>query len=130
MCPFDHPVLRFDIDDRKGLEVVLLAALLTFTDHTEGFRDPANQTDPTTAKLTGITPANNTINGGGSGSSSRFGLGSPVTTPPAVANVPPLATPTPPRIELTSGSPNEIFVTEEGTVRQYAEHCAAVLAVR
>jgi hypothetical protein len=44
---------RFDIDDRKGLEVVLLSALLTFTDYTEGFRDASSSQDPATAKLMG-----------------------------------------------------------------------------
>lgn len=114
---------RFDIDDRKGLEVVLLAALLTFSDYTEGFRDPTNAVDPTTVKLTATTPP---AGGNSSGASSgfRFGLGGGSASPPAAQAVPP-----PPRIQFTSSDANEIMVTEEGTVPLYAEHCASVLAV-
>lgn len=30
---------RFDIEDRKGLEVVILCGLLTFVDYTEGYKE-------------------------------------------------------------------------------------------
>ena len=53
-----HADLRFDIDDRKGLEVLLLCGLLTFADYTEGIKEapkPGNST-PSSAPVSPPPP--------------------------------------------------------------------------
>ncbi len=41
ICSCSRRRFRFDIDDRKGLEVLLLCGLLTFADYTEGSKEAA-----------------------------------------------------------------------------------------
>ncbi|KDQ13076.1 hypothetical protein BOTBODRAFT_133991 [Botryobasidium botryosum FD-172 SS1] len=46
----DYNIHRFSIQDRKGLEVVILCGLLTFQDYTEGFRSTPEASSPTISR--------------------------------------------------------------------------------
>ncbi|KAF8317173.1 hypothetical protein DL93DRAFT_2077390 [Clavulina sp. PMI_390] len=99
----DYNLRRFDIDDKKGLEIVMLCALLSFSDYTEGFN---NQAAPAAARP--AVP---------SGSGARI----------AGPSAPPVLTPPPAAIIPSSAERNEIIVTEDGAAHDYAQHCANVL---
>ncbi|KIY45030.1 hypothetical protein FISHEDRAFT_50295 [Fistulina hepatica ATCC 64428] len=104
----DYNLNRFDIDDRKGLEIVLLTALLTFQDYTEGHREVA-------ASKSHKPPASATPQ--------------LTTTPPAV---PPKPTLTGvdhiAEVHAVRGDINEVTVDGEGNVEDYAQYCSNLLA--
>ncbi|KAG8215004.1 hypothetical protein J3R82DRAFT_8410 [Butyriboletus roseoflavus] len=104
----DYNLNRFDIDDRKGLEIVILTALLTFQDASDVYHDPN-------------TPATTTL--------------SPSTTTP-VSTTPPKLPPKPApkkgieriaELQLGRGQVNEVTVLEEGAISDYAKYCARLL---
>lgn len=104
---------RFDIEDRKGLEIVLLTALLTFQDVSDAYHEPnvtATATPHTSAPIS--------------------------TTPPAAAAPTPPPKPVPKKgieriaeLQLGRGQVNEVTVLEEGAITDYAKHCARLLQV-
>ena len=110
---------RFDIDDRKGLEIVMLTALLTFHDANEAYHTPKDPEAPST---------------------SLFGVRRTVSegTPPATDG-PPVPPPKPApktgvdriaEIQAIKGEYNEVTVEEEGTIEDYGEYCHQLLQVR
>lgn len=121
---------RFDIDDRKGLEIVILTALLTFQDSNE-----AHHTPPAADGST----ASSAAKAGFFGMSRR-----PSDTqepPPPIA--PPVLPPKPaPRVGVDKiaevhavhaaqgeGEANEVEVGDDGTIEQYAEYAEGLLRV-
>lgn len=105
--------VRFDIEDRKGLEIVILTALLTFQDSSDAYHEPS-----TTAVATVSTPT-------------------PISTSSRTMAAPPLPPKPPPKkgidriveLQLGRGQVNEVTVLEEGAVADYAKHCARLLNV-
>lgn len=117
-----HP--RFDINDRKGLEIVILTALLTFQDVNEGYHTPQGSgSSPTPALSRNL--------------SSTPGASAPVSTSPGPA--PPLPPPKPApktgvdmiaEMQTALGVYNEIIVEEDGHVDDYATYVCRLLEVR
>ncbi|KAJ8520284.1 hypothetical protein ONZ45_g2866 [Pleurotus djamor] len=112
----DYNLNRFDIDDRKGLEIVMLTALLTFHDANEAYHTPKDPEAP---------------------SASLFGVRRTVSegTPPATDG-PPVPPPKPApktgvdriaEIQAIKGEYNEVTVEEEGTIEEYGEYCHQLL---
>jgi hypothetical protein len=118
-------IYRFDIEDRKGLEIVMLTALLIFQDSSEEY----HSTTPTTSsgmlgalRRTSVVPS------------------IPIVSPHPrnETTVPPIPPPKPSpktgvdRIAETHalrGDVNEITVEGEGSVTDYAQYCANLLQV-
>ncbi|KAF8992577.1 hypothetical protein BDZ89DRAFT_1086162 [Hymenopellis radicata] len=103
----DYNLNRFDIEDRKGLEIVILTALLTFQD--------ANEAHHSTPKDESPTPI----------------LGAR-KTPKDTPTPPPLPPPRPPaktgvdriaELQALRGEFNEVTVEQEGEVADYAQYC-------
>jgi hypothetical protein len=108
---------RFDIDDKKGLEIVILTALLTFQDANEAHHTPEAVPSPAP-----------------SGSSKK--QSAPVTP---TATTPPRPPPKPApkkgveriaEMQAIRGECNEIMVEDEGQVNDYANYCSRLLEVR
>ena len=107
----------FDIDDRKGLEIVLLAALLTFQDSSDEYHTPHAEATPTT------NPFNRML-----GARQASGSGPAPTIPPKPA----------PRTgidrvaelhAIRGDSVNEITVEEEIAFGDWALYCDKLLQV-
>lgn len=112
---------RFDIDDRKGLEIVILTALLTFQDANEAVHSGEAPSPPTNPL---------------SRAASAF-VGSPMT--PAAGERAPAPPPKPApktgidriaELQALQGEYNEIVVSGEGDVTDYAQYCSKLLEVR
>lgn len=116
-----HSEDRFDINDRKGLEIVVLTALLTFQDFHESQRNP---------DLTPPPPPSNI-----------FKASSPAA--PAARTLPLGDTPPPPppkpapktgvdriaEMQAMEGEYNEIIISDEGNVHDYGVYCNNLLQV-
>lgn len=101
---------RFDIYDRKGLELVIITALLTFQDQSDTVHTP---------------PA-------GPASQRRVGSGSE----PANAPVPPPKPPSKTGVErikelhlMRREAPNEVTIEAECTVEEWAQYCVNLILV-
>ncbi|KAI0657913.1 hypothetical protein C8Q70DRAFT_918525 [Cubamyces menziesii] len=130
----DYNLNRFDIDDRKGLEIVILTALLTFQDLNETYHTPRSDTSPS------ASPSESTATlaaASSPGLAGRLGLSrqpSAVTAPPAV---PPRPAPRTGvdrvaelhaiRIAQGEGDANEIEVGEECGIDDYARYAERLL---
>ncbi|KAF8329404.1 uncharacterized protein EI90DRAFT_3062502 [Cantharellus anzutake] len=113
----DYNVKRFDINDRKGLEVLLLCGLLTFTDYVEGTKEIARQGNvvPT------VTPTRPVV----------VSLAQANKPPPAAGDLPskpPPSLPPKPVYNFTPYEKNEVLVTEDAKIEEYAQHCLTLLA--
>ncbi|OSD00127.1 hypothetical protein PYCCODRAFT_1394061 [Trametes coccinea BRFM310] len=134
----DYNLNRFDIDDRKGLEIVILTALLTFQDLNETYHTPRSDTSPTTS------PSESTANLAAAvsptGLASRLGLSrqpSKLLSPPTPPEVPPRPAPRTGvdrvaelhaiRIAQGEGDANEVEVGEECEVQDYALYAERLL---
>lgn len=110
---------RFDIDDRKGLEIVILTTLLTFQDANEAAHTPRDE-----------------------GSSSGLAMG--IRRMTSTASQPVIMTPPPPpppkpapktgidriaEMQAARGEYNEIAVEDEGSIEDYAQYCLNLLEV-
>lgn len=111
---------RFDINDRKGLEIVILTALLTFSDVNEGYHSPQDTASRNAERSPPAQPI------------------APTVSKPA-EETPPLPPPKPApktgveriaEMQAALGEYNEIFIEEEGQVHHYAEYCSRLLEVR
>ena len=105
-------LFRFDIDDRKGLEIVILTALLTFQDLSGAYHDP------------------DVGNGNSPPSHSRQPSSSNTSAPPP----PPKPAPKTGverivEMQAMRGEINEITVEDEVNASHYAEYCAQLLQV-
>lgn len=118
----DYNLHRFDIDDRKGLEIVLLTALMTFHDAKEA----SVLGDSLSSPVSEHPPA------------SPLSLSRKVSAIMAADAIPP---PTPPKPAPKTGLEritemqalkgedyNEITIEEEGSVEEYAQYCNTLLS--
>ncbi|KAH9855279.1 hypothetical protein C2E23DRAFT_952026, partial [Lenzites betulinus] len=129
----DYNLNRFDIDDRKGLEIVILTALLTFQDLNETYHTPRSNTSPSesTTTLAAVPPG---------GVAGRVGLSRQpseilATAPPPV--IPPRPQPRTGvervaemhavRTAQGEGDANEIEVAEECAIDDYARYAERLL---
>ena len=114
---------RFDIDDRKGLEIVILTALLTFQDANETLHTPEGSHESTPALSRKVSAV--------------------ASVPPPVVSTmddrPPLPPPRPApktgidriaELQAIKGDYNEITIDDEGSVQDYAQYCSNLLQVR
>ncbi|KAF9563965.1 hypothetical protein CPC08DRAFT_705682 [Agrocybe pediades] len=116
----DYNLNRFDIDDRKGLEIVILTALLTFQDANEAYHNPVGAPITTPSG----TPAR----------SSPIILSPP--PPTSETTQPPLPPPKPApktgidriaELQAIQGEYNEIIVNDEGDIHDYGQYCSNLL---
>lgn len=100
--------MRFEIEDRKGLEIVMLTALLSFQDSSDLFHAPSGSATPLSQP---------TI-------SRRKATGDPPQLPKKPAPRTGVE-----RIAEMQKEVNEVEVGEEGDVGDYAQYCAKLLEV-
>jgi hypothetical protein len=95
---------RFDIEDRKGLEIVTLAALLTFQDASDSYHESPKDSNATTP---------------------------PSSSPPAVPPKPTRKTGVERIAEIQAGrgEVNEVLIVDECSYKDYAQYCARLLQV-
>ncbi|KAJ3493334.1 hypothetical protein NLJ89_g11041 [Agrocybe chaxingu] len=114
----DYNLNRFDIDDRKGLEITVLTALLTFQDANEAYHTPEASTASSSNPLSRTTSSPTNV------------------SPSPAGNAPPPPPPKPApktgvdriaELQAIKGEYNEIIVSEEGTVQDYAAYCTKML---
>ncbi|KAL0571670.1 hypothetical protein V5O48_010288 [Marasmius crinis-equi] len=108
---------RFDVDDRKGLEIVILTALLTFQDANEAqhIKDDAARGSATPPKgipspaalLTSLTPSI---------------LSPPAVPPPPPKPIAPSGVDRIAEMQATRDEMNEVVVEDEGYVDDYAKY--------
>ncbi|KZT07374.1 uncharacterized protein LAESUDRAFT_724832 [Laetiporus sulphureus 93-53] len=127
----DYNLNRFDIDDRKGLEIIILTALLTFQDVNDAYHAPRAED---AAMSTSVPPAtSSTLT-----SLRTLGFGTGRPSQDAVPTLPPKP---PPRVGIEriaemhmlrtlqgEGEANELEVTEEGSVEEYAQFAQQLLS--
>jgi hypothetical protein len=112
---------RFEINDRKGLEIVVLTALLTFQDNNESQRN----SDPTPSLPPSSIPLN------------KAPSPAPVVLALQSNDMPPLPPKPAPKtgvdgiaeMQAMKGEYNEIIISDEGDVHDYAEYCNNLLQV-
>ncbi|GLB41766.1 hypothetical protein LshimejAT787_1003660 [Lyophyllum shimeji] len=108
----DYNLNRFDIDDRKGLEIVILTALLTFQDANETYHAPQDASQsPTLGRKASATPDASTTR-----------APQPPPKPAPKTGVERIA-----ELQATQGEYNEVMVGDEGHVDHYAEYCTRLL---
>lgn len=116
----DYNLQRFDIDDRKGLEIIILFALLTFQDSSDVHHDlsaPAagNTADPAAvATASQANPGNN-----------KVAAAAPPPIPPKPA--PKTGVDRIAELQQGHGQVNEVGVAEEGDAQDYAKYCSRLL---
>lgn len=113
----------FDIEDRKGLEIVILTALLTFQDTNEAHHsknEGASQSPPSTmARIASISVAGMSV----AGMSEK-----PPPPPPKPA--PKTGIDRIAEIQAATGDYNEVTIEDEGSIQDYAQYCSNLLEVR
>ncbi|KAJ7188528.1 hypothetical protein C8R46DRAFT_1054967 [Mycena filopes] len=107
----DYNLNRFDVEDRKGLEIVILTALLTFQDSNDVHHTP----EPSSSSIPRRGSGNNNI----PTSPSTSPAPAPPPRPPKKLGIDRIA-----EIQALRGQFNEVTVEEEGSVEDYAEYCA------
>ncbi|KAJ3572362.1 hypothetical protein NP233_g3130 [Leucocoprinus birnbaumii] len=115
----DYNLNRFDINDRKGLEILILTALMTFSDSNEAQRAPAANPPAAVAKETKPTPSNDTAP---SSSEAAPSVPKPPPKPPVKTGVDRIA-----ELQAVRGEYNEVTVEDEGSVDDYAQYCSNLL---
>lgn len=123
----DYNLNRFDIDDRKGLEIVILTALLTFQDVSDSYHDSPNESNAMSppAALAATTSALKSF----TEMTARKVSGGPTSSPPVV---PPKPTPKTgvervAEIQASRGEVNEVLIVDECSAKDYAQYCARML---
>ena len=129
---------RFEIQDRKGLEIVILTALMTFVDATrEGGSGAAAPSTPIVsssaqaAAIVGVSQGTATMQNVRPSPHGRQGSGTFNVKPPALPSKPAPKTGVDRIAEIQAGKGeyNEIIVEEEGSVEDYGELCTRLLQV-
>ncbi|KAF5351540.1 hypothetical protein D9758_007242 [Tetrapyrgos nigripes] len=102
----DYNLNRFDVEDRKGLEIVILTALLTFQDANEASHEKRQNSSSSLAALPKLSPT-------------------PSTSPPPLPSKPQPKTGIDRIAEMHAirGDINEVTVEEEGSANDYAAYC-------
>jgi hypothetical protein len=121
---------RFDINDRKGLEIAILTALLTFQD----FNEPT--TPEATAKGAKVS---DTVVPAPSTNHATTAANIPAYAAPVIELMPPPPPPPKPapktgvdrvaEMHALRGEVNEVVVEDEGVVPDYAQYCYNLLQV-
>lgn len=125
----DYNLNRFDIDDRKGLEIVILTALLTFQDASDQYHQSPNDNNATSspAALATTTSALRCF----TEKTVRKVSGGPTPSPPVPPPKPAPKTGVERVAEIQAstgrGEVNEVFVVDECSVKYYARYCARML---
>ena len=114
---------RFDINDRKGLEIVVLTALLTFHDSNEAQRNP----DSTPSLPSSSSPLNKAP-------SPALGVARNISSgdmppPPPPKPAPKTGVDRIAEMQAMKGEYNEIIISDEGDIHDYAEYCNNLLQV-
>ncbi|KAI0690208.1 hypothetical protein BC835DRAFT_1365514 [Cytidiella melzeri] len=131
----DYNLNRFDINDRKGLEILILTALLTFQDTNEAYHTPP---PPPPSSTDTATPTSTSKSGFFGISMSRrvsdTSVVVPTHSPPALppkpapkSGVDKIAETHAVHAALGEGESNEVEVGEEGDVEEYAEYAEHML---
>ena len=114
---------RFDVHDRKGLEIVLLSALLSFQDYNESYR-LAGKREDSGSSIPQLQQA----------ASSKGALSAAAS--PATTSTPNLPPPRPPKSGLeqiaalqSENGIDNIVIFDEGSVGDYATYCSNMLQV-
>lgn len=115
---YNHCRVRFEVDDRKGLEIVMLTALMTFNDSNDGSSPSIPSQTPTSRRISILG-----INTGGGGGESSL----PPAPPPKPA--PRLGLERIAEVQAQAGDYNEVIVDEEGDINDYAAYCNQLLQV-
>lgn len=142
----DYNLNRFDIDDRKGLEIVMLTALLTLHDTNDASHAPrpnenAGTASGSPAALSGLLNLRTRRPSSTDPTQATTRNASESSLPGVSGAVPPPIPPRPPprtgieRIQELhmlrnlqgEGAANEIEVGEEGAAEDYAEHAFSLL---
>jgi hypothetical protein len=110
-------VNRFDIDDRKGLEIVILTALLTFQDASDTYHEPSSDGNATTSALKSLTTR-------------KASGGTPPVPPPKPAPKKGVERVAEMQASTGRGEVNEVFIVDECSFKDYAQYCARMLQVR
>ncbi|CCL98557.1 uncharacterized protein FIBRA_00557 [Fibroporia radiculosa] len=136
----DYNLNRFDIDDRKGLEIVILTALLTFHDMNEALHAPRSDDAPgngigtSTAALSGLL-------GIGLGNRKASSSSTNLNVAPEGDSPTPVLPPRPPprtgseriselhmmRTLQGEGEANEVEVGEEGSIEEFSRFAYGLL---
>jgi hypothetical protein len=104
----------FDIEDRKGLEIVILTALLTFQDSSDAYHPPREESPSSNSSILPVLGSRKTSEG----LPLRPPKPAPKTGVERIAEMQAL------RKEV-----NEVTVDDEGSVNDYARYCANLLQV-
>ncbi|KAF9219789.1 hypothetical protein BS17DRAFT_740317 [Gyrodon lividus] len=117
----DYNLNRFDIEDKKGLEIIILTALLTFQDASDAYHEPnaptlaPSATPPMFRAFTDMSPW-------------KSSGGSPTAPPrPPPKPAPKKGVERIAELQHGRGEVNEVTVMEEGAIRDYAKHCSQLL---
>jgi hypothetical protein len=102
----------FDIDDRKGLEIVILTALLTFQDLNDVYHAPREENSSGPSPITG-------------GRKISEGAPPPPPKPAPKTGIYRIA-----EMQALRREVNEVSVEDEGGIEDYAQYCANLLWVR
>ncbi|KXN86622.1 hypothetical protein AN958_09926 [Leucoagaricus sp. SymC.cos] len=107
---------KFDINDRKGLEILILTALLTFSDSNEAYHPPvpAASTTKSTPSSDGPKP---------DPSSEAAPKPPPPPKPAPKTGVDRIA-----ELQAIRGEYNEVTVEDEGIIQDYAQYCSNLLS--
>ncbi|PPR03224.1 hypothetical protein CVT26_008072 [Gymnopilus dilepis] len=112
----DYNLNRFDIDDRKGLEIVILTALLTFQDANEAYHSPEPSSSPSS------NPLSRTASQVKSNANNDVAPPKPPPRPAPKTGVDRIA-----ELQAIKGEYNEITISDEGSVEEYGEYCNRLL---
>lgn len=107
----DYNLQRFDIDDRKGLEIVILTALMTFQDANDVYHTPeaSSSSVPRRGSSKDNVPTSPTVGP----------VPAPPPKPPKKLGIDRIA-----EIQALRGQFNEVTVEDEGSIEDYAQYCA------
>jgi hypothetical protein len=136
LLPHEHDAdkRRFDINDRKGLEIVILTALLTFQDSNDAYHTPPAESSSPNLPSSGISgffgTSRRVSDPALSRQTSEVDVAPPVPPRPApktgmnmIAEMHAL------RAAQGEGEANEVQVAEEGSVEDYAQYAEGLLKV-
>lgn len=116
---------RFDIDDRKGLEIVVLTALMTFHDYNEAHHNP----EPASVSSSNIPNSNPLSRVASALKGSAVASNDTAPPPPPPRPAPRTGVDRIAEIQTIKGEYNEITVSGEGTIEEYGEYCHTLLQV-
>lgn len=118
----DYNLNRFDIDDRKGLEIVILTALLTFQDASDSYHEAPNDNNATSAATTSALKGFTEMTARKVSSGPTYSPPVPPPKPGPKKGVERVA-----EIQASRGEVNEVLIVEECSPKDYARYCARML---